>query len=291
MASGGGLPPPGFPTWDGGGFRAAAPPEFDRSQSTPTLESLQRQLAHSDGNEGGDYDPRRSPFDGSASNRSYATLGERLGDDDRAAYAWGAPERPQTAPLPEATAERRKTAEQANIQLLISSMQELTAVVARHSDELRRLREDNRAYARRDAALQDSFGAVDHALRDESARTAAALERVDARLRALEPPGARPPRPPGGSWDEPQARAYGDRREPALLQPSAMSRGGGYGGDGGDDRRRYDGAPAPLGHAQAFPSAPELYPSLNSLAIDGAYPPPPRAQSPAPSGLARNFST
>ena len=58
-----------------------------------------------------------------------------------------------------------------------------------------------------------------------------------------------------------------------------------------DDRRRYDGAPAPLGHAQAFPSAPELYPSLNSLAIDGAYPPPPRAQSPAPSGLARNFST
>ena len=170
MASGGGLPPPGFPTWDGGGFRAAAPPEFDRSQSTPTLESLQRQLAHSDGNEGGDYAPRRSPFDGSGSNRSYATLGERLGDDDRAAYAWGAPERPQTAPLPEATAERRKTAEQANIQLLISSMQELTAVVARHSDELRRLREDNRAYARRDAALQDSFGAVDHALRDESAR-------------------------------------------------------------------------------------------------------------------------
>ncbi|KAH8076210.1 serine O-acetyltransferase [Aureococcus anophagefferens] len=52
-------------------------------------------------------------------------------------------------------------------------MQELTAVVARHSDELRRLREDNRAYARRDAALQDSFGAVDHALRDESARTRA----------------------------------------------------------------------------------------------------------------------
>ena len=89
--------------------------------------------------------------------RSYGTLGERLGEGLRPPIGWNSsvasdavfepPERPSTAPVDD----RARARDQQNVALLISSMQELTAVVATHSEEIRRLREDCRAFARRDA--------------------------------------------------------------------------------------------------------------------------------------------
>ena len=122
----------------------------------PSLESLRRQLDSPA--------PAPSVVGPPSRQRSYGTLGERLGEGLRPPIGWNSsvasdavfepPERPSTAPVDD----RARARDQQNVALLISSMQELTAVVATHSEEIRRLREDCRAFARRDAineALSD----------------------------------------------------------------------------------------------------------------------------------------
>ena len=64
-------------------------------------------------------------------------------------------------------------------------MQELTAVVATHSEEIRRLREDCRAFARRDA-INEALSDVALRARSEGDHNRAALERVERRLAQLE---------------------------------------------------------------------------------------------------------
>ena len=91
------------------------------------------------------------------------------------------PERPSTAPVDD----RARARDQQNVALLISSMQELTAVVATHSEEIRRLREDCRAFARRDA-INEALSDVALRARSEGDHNRAALERVERRLAQLE---------------------------------------------------------------------------------------------------------
>ena len=93
----------------------------------PSLESLRRQLDHPA--------PAPSVVGPPARQRSYGTLGERLGEGLRPPIGWNSsvasdavfepPERPSTAPVDD----RARARDQQNVALLISSMQELTAVV------------------------------------------------------------------------------------------------------------------------------------------------------------------
>ena len=145
----------------------------------PSLESLRRQLDHPA--------PAPSVVGPPARQRSYGTLGERLGEGLRPPIGWNSsvasdavfepPERPSTAPVDD----RARARDQQNVALLISSMQELTAVVATHSEEIRRLREDCRAFARRDA-INEALSDVALRARSEGDHNRAALERVERRL-------------------------------------------------------------------------------------------------------------
>ena len=149
----------------------------------PSLESLRRQLDHPA--------PAPSVVGPPARQRSYGTLGERLGEGLRPPIGWNSsvasdavfepPERPSTAPVDD----RARARDQQNVALLISSMQELTAVVATHSEEIRRLREDCRAFARRDA-INEALSDVALRARSEGDHNRAALERVERRLAQLE---------------------------------------------------------------------------------------------------------
>ena len=149
----------------------------------PSLESLRRQL--------GSPAPAPSVVGPPSRRRSYGTLGERLGEGLRPPIGWNSsvasdavfepPERPSTAPVDD----RARARDQQNVALLISSMQELTAVVATHSEEIRRLREDCRAFARRDA-INEALSDVALRARSEGDHNRAALERVERRLAQLE---------------------------------------------------------------------------------------------------------
>ena len=149
----------------------------------PSLESLRRQLDSPA--------PAPSVVGPPSRRRSYGTLGERLGEGLRPPIGWNSsvasdavfepPERPSTAPVDD----RARARDQQNVALLISSMQELTAVVATHSEEIRRLREDCRAFARRDA-INEALSDVALRARSEGDHNRAALERVERRLAQLE---------------------------------------------------------------------------------------------------------
>ena len=149
----------------------------------PSLESLRRQLDSPA--------PAPSVVGPPSRQRSYGTLGERLGEGLRPPIGWNSsvasdavfepPERPSTAPVDD----RARARDQQNVALLISSMQELTAVVATHSEEIRRLREDCRAFARRDA-INEALSDVALRARSEGDHNRAALERVERRLAQLE---------------------------------------------------------------------------------------------------------
>eukprot|EP00635_Sarcinochrysidales_sp_CCMP3193_P009613 CAMPEP_0118913686 /NCGR_PEP_ID=MMETSP1166-20130328/14386_1 /TAXON_ID=1104430 /ORGANISM="Chrysoreinhardia sp, Strain CCMP3193" /LENGTH=398 /DNA_ID=CAMNT_0006853251 /DNA_START=73 /DNA_END=1269 /DNA_ORIENTATION=- len=96
------------------------------------------------------------------------------------------PDRPESAPPPPTPAQNRpRHTEMANIALLVRSLQELTAVVARHGEELRSVRDESRLYARRDT-LQETITALAHAARDDSSRTNDTVKRVEDRIDHLE---------------------------------------------------------------------------------------------------------
>ena len=157
----------------------------------PSLESLRRQL--------GSPAPAPSVVGPPSRQRSYGTLGERLGEGLRPPIGWNSsvasdavfepPERPSTAPVDD----RARARDQQNVALLISSMQELTAVVATHSEEIRRLREDCRAFARRDA-INEALSDVACGRPPSGDHNRAALERVERRLRSWKVASAAPPR-------------------------------------------------------------------------------------------------
>ena len=81
---------------------------------------------------------------------------------------------------------RRERAEQHNIALLIASMQELTAVVSRHGEEIRELRDAQHRDARCSLDAYDAARSASATAREHAERSASALERIDARLEQLE---------------------------------------------------------------------------------------------------------
>lgn len=101
------------------------------------------------------------------SSRKTYSLGERV-EMYRPAM-WAPLERPESAPL-----ERRREA--SNLALLVSSLQELTAVVARQGEEIRELKDEARATRE---ALHDVRDSAADALHRFEARLAAVERRVD----------------------------------------------------------------------------------------------------------------
>jgi len=186
-----GPPGLGFGSWSSFGNASdvdapATPPAPPAGGAPPSLESLRRQL---DG-------PAPAPsVVGPPRSGSYVTLGERLGGGEgfHPSVGWGSstasdtifepPERPSTAPVDD----RARARDQQNVALLISSMQELTAVVATHSEEIRRLREDCRAFARREA-INEALSDVALRAQSEGDHNRGALDRVERRLAQLEGP-------------------------------------------------------------------------------------------------------
>ncbi|KAJ1458649.1 hypothetical protein M885DRAFT_513176 [Pelagophyceae sp. CCMP2097] len=133
--------------------------------------------------------------------RSYSTLGGRMAMHDDS-YA---PARPSTAPLPIPEGGRRESSDQANLALLISSMQALTAVVAQHGEELRHLREENRSLR--------AAAAVAAEARDQSTMALQSMTRMEARFAALER-AASSPAPAPQLWAQPAS---------AISRPSSSS--------------------------------------------------------------------
>jgi len=184
--------------------------DLDKLDKAPSVESLREQLEQTS------VEPQGAPAYGTLGERlgdapppvapAYGTLGERLGDA-RGPLAWAAdggrgfsnvvephfepPERPRTAPLH--TADGARARDQQNIALLIASMQELTAVVAKHSEELRGLREDCRASSRRAAISPSAIAATPRAQRGRRVAAPPRARRGDSAARSRgEVDGSRP---------------------------------------------------------------------------------------------------
>mmetsp|Transcript_20359 Transcript_20359/g.26391 ORF Transcript_20359/g.26391 Transcript_20359/m.26391 type:complete len:382 (-) Transcript_20359:482-1627(-) len=116
-----------------------------------------------------------------ATQRSYIRESEAL---------WMPTDRPESAPPPPTIAAHggkpfRQHHQTANIALLVRSLSELTAVVARHGEDLRALREESRLYARRET-LHETLTAISHATREDASRTNTLLTRLEAKLDSLD---------------------------------------------------------------------------------------------------------
>lgn len=114
---------------------------------------------------------------------SYSMLGERVADIGYRQYTrpgealWTPLERPESAPLP-----IDRTRETSNLALLVSSLQELTTVVARQGEEIRELKQEVSTFSHRETRIQDACAALNSALRRVESR----LTHLDRRLFLLE---------------------------------------------------------------------------------------------------------
>lgn len=114
---------------------------------------------------------------------AYSMLGERVADIGYRQYTrpgealWTPLERPESAPLP-----IDRTRETSNLALLVSSLQELTTVVARQGEEIRELKQEVGTFSHRETRIQDACAALNNALRRVESR----LTHLDRRLLLLE---------------------------------------------------------------------------------------------------------
>lgn len=120
--------------------------------------------------------------------RTYSMLAERVADIGYRPYSrpgealWTPLERPESAPLPIENRQR----EASNLALLVSSLQELTTVVARQGEEIRELKEENRALAIRENRLHEACAAVNNAGRNDAEKLSEALRRLEGRLATID---------------------------------------------------------------------------------------------------------
>lgn len=87
---------------------------------------------------------------------------------------------------PESPQSSHDNNETSNLALLVSSLQELTTVVARQGEEIRELKDEALGNAKREARIRDTCTALNDAGRAEVDRVADALRRVESRLTALD---------------------------------------------------------------------------------------------------------